>query len=149
MAAHDARVQEIEVLHHFASAISRVGGNIVASASRLEGAVYQERSEFRSLLDTLESHLESAQADYAYALSEWEDEQDTYTEQALDAARERLNTAQEAYEEGVEIYQQVETLLMNAISFAGSFGPSIQSRTDRASANVQLAATRLQEYLTH
>lgn len=149
MSSYDARVQEIEVLHHFSSSISRVGGDIASAASRISGAAYQELGEFKSLLHTIEGNLEKARNEYADALSEWEEGKDAYAEQTLNIARERLNTAQENYEEGVVICQLVETLLMNAVSFSGSFNQLILSQTDRASDNVRLAASRLQEYLNH
>ena len=149
MSSHDAQVQEIEVLYHFASSIGHAGSSIASAATHLAVAAYQERGEFRSLLDRIESNLETAQREYSEALSEWEEDENVYTEQALYEARERLNEAQENYEEGLTIYQLVDPLLTNIISLSDAFSQSIMSQVDCAGDNVRLAASRLQEYLNH
>lgn len=149
MASDDARVKEVEVLYHFASSIGRAGGGIAGAAAALGNAVYQEHGEFRSLLNTIERNLETARGEYADALSDFEDDPDGYNAQALEEARERLHVAESAYEEGLTIYQLVEPLLMNIQSRSCSFSQSIMSSTDRAEENVRLAATRLQQYITH
>lgn len=147
MSSHDARVKEIEVLYHFASSIASAGVGLAASAARLVGAAEEERGQFRSLFNTIEHNYAAAQQEYADALSEWEEEQDPYSRQALDAAEERLRRAQENYEEGLTICQQVEQLVIEVISRSQRFGQSVMSRTDLARDNVKLAAAHLQDYL--